>query len=317
MSVDGLNLSANARASAAKAARWRTDDAGRTIYYPFGPMRHGYVVDARREKGLREADQRYSDRSERLRPYAVPLGLALMYPAKVLHDRHPLLALMYIVLSFVLIVLTEWTCRYVSVRSALEGLTIAPSEAGGRQKLYGPIVLLCAAVAAYCVIQYLYAERLATLPPSGGIARFYPSISPPLFFAFLIPFLALGLFIRRKQAADSSGKSIFLLTLVVAIVFEVLAIWILAFYFYNPKPRVAVTNSFLSCGWQLPWSDVAGLGLEAGRRGREDVRVDLNQPIHSTYESTHISCEIGGLNTDYEDVYKAVAAGWQSAKQTH
>ena len=117
--------------------------------------------------------------------------MALTYPAKLLYGTQPFFALSYLVLIVVLLVLTEWTCRYFSVKSALQGLPIAPAETGPRQKLYGLIVLVSISFAAGWYVPFLYEKRLAVLPSSIGTTSFYPSVSGLLLLVVITSWIVL------------------------------------------------------------------------------------------------------------------------------
>jgi hypothetical protein len=67
----------------------------------------------------------------------------------------------------------------------------------------------------------------------------------------------------------------------------------------------------MKCGWRHAWRDLSGIELSQDFRGRAFAVVKLRPPLVRALGKSSDRCEISGLASPYEDVYRAIAAAYQ------
>jgi hypothetical protein len=138
-------------------------------------------------------------------------------------------------------------------------------------------------------------------------------VSGLLLLVVITSWIVFAVLTRHRQHAPNKRVA---LTALTAMVFQVLAIAILILRFYDPKPRIIITDSSLWCGKRLSWSDVTSLDLQTGSRGKEYVRLELKKSANGAFGMTHENCEIDGLNVEYNEVYRSIGATLHNTRQT-
>ncbi|HMK80694.1 MAG TPA: hypothetical protein VK438_13645 [Xanthobacteraceae bacterium] len=300
-----------------EATRWLTDAAGRTVFYPDGSARNGYVVtDAAREQALRAASQRHDAiRRRSIGPFGVAAAAVAAATLSFLLGSHPILSwvafLAVFVASFVLFGLIQRLIQRVVFGSLLAGLEAAPAaDKFPHVSFRGASLVLALLCAAIWFVLYLYDRRVADVAAGSTTVDFYPDIS---FYVLVTVLLAplIWLFIRGWSRSEAKfGANRVLLCAMLMVVADVGGAIAVAWNLYDPQPKVVLSRDFLSCGGDhLRWIEITDLSLQEGRRGSEYVRIERQAATGSSER-----CTVTGLNANYGTVYQAIWNGWQAAR---
>jgi hypothetical protein len=85
----------------------------------------------------------------------------------------------------------------------------------------------------------------------------------------------------------------------------------LVYRFVSPQPAIILSDYAMKCGWRHAWRDLSGIELSQDFRGRAFAVVKLRPPLVRALGKSSDRCEISGLASPYEDVYRAIAAAYQ------
>jgi SmpA / OmlA family len=291
------------------------DEAGRTLFYPFGESWHGYVVpDEAREQALRVAMVQYRANAKRFGIWPFFLAIPLFIAALAMFYSHPFLLLAAFVLPMALAILCDRAMLHYYLGPLLNGL----KRAGSRNKVPGWIrqAFLAAATLVWITLQ-IYQQRVAALPVTADTIAFYADIAQPLMWALLCGFAAVVMASARNKtpAGFSGGKQLVVLLLLCFA--EVCLVGYVATNVLTPAPRVMVSAGGLFCNWRVRWSDVTDVSQFSGRRGRQYARIKVgSEPQLSLWSSGNIKqCQITGLNEDYGTVYHAIRTAWLATRK--
>jgi hypothetical protein len=307
-----LDATADARADAPYVADESfVKEAGRILFYPFGPGWQGYIVpDDERERALRAALRRYRDNPIWWRTWPLFL-LPVAFCVFLAVSGHPFLLLTAFVLPIVLTLICDRILLRYQFRALLRGL----KTVGSRDKAPGYIrQILAAAVALAWITLAIYDRRVAALPVAEGTTAYYTDIAQPLMVALVCGFLALAtMSVRYKLEAQFSANKI-LLALVLFTSFAVFGTGLAALDFFYPVPELILTPNELLCNRHVRWADVTDLGQASGVQGRQYAwfQVDLKRPGENSGDAR---CEISGLNEDYQTVYRAIRTAWLATRR--
>jgi hypothetical protein len=174
------------------------------------------------------------------------------------------------------------------------------------------VILLLIVLSA--LVLHLYDLRVADADANARTIDFYPDISKYLIFgsvATLILWAAITGWnkVSAKFGPNRAMLGVFLFS-IGSLGFFVAAAW----NFYDPQPKIVLSQDTFYCGWRVNWTDIADLSLQAGRKGGEYARVKFaaNRSPFPDRTPTQ-SCEIDGLNTNYGEIYDAMQKRWQVA----
>ena len=307
-----------------EVARFVKDQDGRTVFFPNGPGRTGYIVpDAASEQVLRDAAQR----SAKLRKWSVPAARLLMLPfvagAYALFGSHLFLGLGLLAVGIVCAVLPEAIVYRLWMGRFLKGLDPVDNEARTGQRVpYRALAMIAGASGVIWLILQLYDRRIAAISGAGGVTYFYRDISWPIFIAIIGGLMVAGLVAGWGKLAARFSEIRLWFGLWVSGLIALGGLGWTAATFFNPTPEIAITPASLYCGWQVPWSDITGMRVEDGRRGKRYALVQLKPGAFPSGSSTgaiaqdgSARCEITKLNVGYSDVYDAMRAAWQAHRE--
>lgn len=305
-----------------EVVRFVKDQDGRTVFFPNGPGRTGYVVpDAASEQVLRDAAQR----SAKLRKkWAVPAARLLMLPfvagAYALAGSHLFLGLGILAVGIVCAVLPEAIVYRLWMGRFLRGLEPVGKEVStGNRVLYRALATIAGASGVIWLILQLYDRRIAAISGAGNVTYFYRDISWPIFIAIIGSLMVAGLAASWGKLAARFSEIRLWFGLWVSGLIALGGLGWSVSIFFNPTPEVALTPTSLHCGWRVAWLDIAGMRVEDGDRGKRQALVQLKPGMVPTGASTgaiaqdgSARCEITDLNVSYSDVYDAMRAAWQA-----
>jgi hypothetical protein len=298
--------------------RWATDFSGCTVYYPFGQTRGGYLVsEAALESAIREVDQRFKDRSDRLLPYVSLLGVPLSYVVYYFFRTHPVLVIAVFPATILLLVMVAERFRRSALAPLLDRLaTVPPADPNGQNRLHIAGYVILALIGLIYLVLYLYGLRVATAEVDSRATDFYRDISQYLVFGSLSALSLWAVIAGWSRVVAKTGSNRAMLSVFVLGVLSLGFFFAAAWNFYDPRPAVVLSHDSLYCQWRVRWSDIANLTLRSGRRFQEYARIEFvaNRSPFSDGRSSE-SCKIDGLNTDYAEVYEAMQKSWQAALQ--
>ena len=313
MTANGNNADAQR-----SAKRWVTDSAGCKVYYPYGQIRSGYVVtDATRENAIREADRRFDEIFKQFKPYASLLVLPIIFAFYYYVGSHPILAFAIFPALLVLVGLITRLLRSPTLAPLLDGLPRAPAaDLAGQKSLHRAAYVILLLIVLIALLLHLYDLRVADADANTRTIDFYPDISKYLIFGSVSTLFLWGVIAGWNKLSAKAGPnramlSVFLFS-IGSLGFFVAAAW----NFYNPQPKIVLSQDTFYCSWRVNWVDIADLSLQASSKGAEYARVKFaaNRSPFSDRRLTQ-SCEIDGLNTNYAEIYDAVQKRWQVAMQ--
>jgi len=305
------------RAEAALVKRWATDAAGRTVYYPYGPGRRGYLVaDAAHQQALRASVARYDDIWNRIKPYAYMVGAPLGYAFYYFVGTHPVVAFALVPAFIAAAVLFDLVLRRAIVGNLLHGLPrVAPTEtlpAPLRSLRHAALFFLLFADAIWLVLHVYDLRVAAAAADQSTTTDFYPDISLYVLFTAFFALVTVMIFAGWSRIAAKFSPNRLLFCVFVCVLITMAYVAITAWNLYDPTPSVIIARDFITCRWNARWSDIDSFSLQSGGKGRQYVRFGF---FSNGYRGgTSESCEITGLNADYMTVYAAIDAAWRSAK---
>jgi hypothetical protein len=308
----------NEQSTADASKRWFVDSTGRTVYYPYGRGRSGYIInDPVRESALRDADRKFDEASKPFAPFAALLAVPALFALYNYAGSHPVLVFSILPATLMMFTGLDWLLRRPKLAPLLAELSRAPAADLNAQwtlRISGYLCLFLVVLIGFG--SYLYDLRLAAVEVNATAIDFYPGISQYLLYG---SFLALFFFVMVGQwnmvvASPKVGPKRALLSVFLfglgAVGCFVAALW----NFYNPKPTVVLAKDALYCNWRIRWADIANMGVRSGRKGGRYLRIEFaadRSPFSDRRSSE--SCEIDSLNVNYAEVYQAIYDKWQSS----
>jgi outer membrane protein assembly factor BamE (lipoprotein component of BamABCDE complex) len=305
------------------AARFVKDQDGRTVFFPNGPARTGYVVpDAASEQALRDAARR----SAKLRKWGVPAARILMLPfvagAYALAGSHLFLGLGLLAVGIIFAVLPEAIVYRLWMGRLVKGLEPVDKQVGaGKRVPYRAIATIAGASGVIWLILELYDRRIAAISGNGNVTYFYRDISWPIFIAIIGGLMVAGLVASWGKLAARFSEVRLWFGLWFSGLMALGGLWWSVSTFFNPTPEVAMTPASLYCGWQVPWWNITGMRIEYGGYKRYAL-VQLKPGAFPSGSSTgaiaqdgSARCEITKLNVGYSEVYDAMRAAWQAHRE--
>jgi hypothetical protein len=304
-----------------EVARFVKDKDGRTVFFPNGPARTGYVVpDAASEQALRDAAQR----SAKLTKWGVVAVPFLMLPFVAgfyaLAGSHLFDAFGLLLIGMFCAVLPGAVVYRLSIGRLVKGLEPVGKEARtAKRLLYRAIATIAAVSGAIWFILQLYDRRIAAISGAGDVTYFYRDISWPIFIATIGSLMVAGLVAGWGKVAARYSEVRLWFSLWFSGLMALGGLWWSLSTFFKPTPEIAITPASLYCGWQVPWSDIAGMRVQHGGRGNKYAVVQLKPGVFPSGSSTGATaqdgnawCEITKLNVGYSEVYDAMRAAWQA-----
>lgn len=310
----------NEQSNAEVSKRWIVDSEGRSVYFPYGKARSGYIVtDPAREGALRDADRRFEEISKQIAPYGALLLLPVTFGFYYFSASYPRLAYLLFPAAFALFAVAIWLLRRPKLASLLAGLpTAPPADVAAQKVLRLSGYLLLGLITLIVLVVYLYDLRVAAAAANSRTIDFYPDITQYLIFgslSALFVFLVIarwnGLLASPRVGPNRAMLSLFLFG-IGTIGFFTAAAW----NFYDPEPKVVLSRDTLYCQWRAGWTDITKVNLQSGRRGNRYLRVEFaaNRSPFPDRRLTE-SCKIDGLNATSHEIYRAVRTRWQVASQ--
>jgi hypothetical protein len=294
---------------------------GRTLFYPFGPSWHGYVVASTdRERALRAAMERGREIGKRLAPLVPILAGLLLFPTYYFFFSRPFLAFGWLIFLVPLLVASDHAFRRYRLRPLLAGLesVVGPKEDRRRRTFTALIFMLIGMTVVAWSTLWLYQRRIGELPEAPRTTTYYDGISLALFLALFAGTILCLCLLGWKRATTRSGEHKILITLLVCTAIDFACIYYIVTNFMNPHPSVIVSRETLTCKWTVPWPDVTDLDLTDSRGGKRYARLQIGPKPEISLRlsgSGGKRCEISGLNEDYAVVYQTIQTAWLGSKR--
>lgn len=292
------------------------DDSGRTLFYPNGLSRCGYVVpDQKSQAALRKSVEGYNRAIKRSIPVLI-VPFALL--ARLLFTSYGLEALLGLIAAFVLLLSIGWLWNRQWYGPLLAGLEqVPPFAPKPARRYYRVLAGLIAVLGAIWIVIRLYDLRISGRSFAAGATGFYSDITAPVIGILFAGLLSLGLIARPRLAPGSRGVRYQVFTVIVA-AFAIGALGLTLWRFYRPTPDIVVTRAGIYCGWRALWRDIASIERTNGFRRRVYAHLDLapalvkRSHLPPFARKGYVSCEIDGKTVDASDVFRAMYTLWQS-----
>jgi uncharacterized membrane protein YuzA (DUF378 family) len=301
------------QATPAAKGRWDTDATGAPVFYPFGRAFSGYRLTTAAAAQVRAAEERYRQTSSKtVKPVAGIVGVGLFYLLASIFGEHPVEAVAIFYASIAGIAAMDALARFASLRESLEGGSPVPASAAVRQKLLLMLGALALSLVVFWLILFLYELQLSSLAAEHPKETwFYPGIAGYIVFVAVgVPALFSGM-VHFDKIAAKAGPQRTLLTFFFLALALFGAMAMLVYNFVNPKPSIVLSDYAIKCGWRHAWRDLSGVELSVSYRGKASAVVKLRPPLVRALGKSSDRCDISGLASPYEDVYRAIAAAYQ------
>ncbi len=299
---------------------------GRIAYFPFAPSGRGYVIpDADRERDLREAHERFRKFNRYfLRYVSLALGSISLFAFFFILQRPSFEALCWLVGPIAVAVFFA-RCAFIWFAGQLIwGLEHVGGDPGTARAFWRLGIVAAVAAALIWLILHLYDARLYALKGDLGVFTFYPGLSRNIMFAIISGMFLFGTLSHFDRFVERVGKTRARLGIAFLALLELIAVVTGVVTFFGSTPKVTITRDFLICGTPTRWSDVAAISLVDGRRGNEYAKILLKSanpppppgqfiPLLSRQYGPTTDCEISDLETDYNEVYRAIEMAWRQA----
>jgi hypothetical protein len=174
------------------------------------------------------------------------------------------------------------------------------------------LAALALSLVAFWLILFLYDLQLSSLAAEHPKETwFYPAIAGYVVFVTVGFPLLLGVAVRFDTMAARLGpqRATLFCVLFAVSLFGVAAM--LVYDFVHPTPSVILSDYSMKCGWRHAWRDLSGVELSVSLRGKASAIIKLKPPLVRALGKSSDRCQISGLSTPYEDVYRAIAAAYQ------